>query len=120
MKPVAAALLALLAAPPLHAAERFVARNNYGAIAYNAATGAYGFSYDQRSRRGALQVALSQCAGSCSETRQFKDSCGAIAASAERPPRRYALATADTRELVEKAALAKCRGCEILAWTCTR
>lgn len=121
MKPLLVALLAVFfIAPVAQAKERFVAKNNYGAVVFNPGTGAYGYSYDQRSRRAALQVAQSQCSGSCIEVRQFKDSCGAIAASAERPPRRYALATADSRELVERAALAKCRDCEILAWTCTR
>lgn len=112
--------VAVVLAAPSQAKERFVAKNNYGAIAFNPGTGAYGYSYDQRSRRAALQVAQSQCSGGCIEVRQFKDSCGAIATSTERPPRRYALATADSRELVERAALAKCRNCEILAWTCTR
>jgi len=110
----------LLVALPLQAKENFVAKNNYGAIAFNPGTGAWGYSFDQRSRRTALNAALTNCGLGCNQIRQFKDSCGAIAASRERPPKLYALATGDARELAEKAALSKCKGCEIVAWVCTR
>jgi hypothetical protein len=112
----------LVPAHGVAATQRFAAKNNYGALAFNPASGAHGYSYDQRSRRAALDAARAQCGIGCSQTLQFKDSCGAIAASSERPPARFALAGGDARDLAESRALAKCkdRGCAIVAWVCTR
>jgi hypothetical protein len=118
-----AAVLALLVAVPGSAAtNHFIAKNNYGAIVFNPATGAYGYSFDQRSRRAALEAARRECGRGCGESLQFKESCGAIAATPERPPLRFALAGGEARDLAESRALAKCKtsSCAIVAWACTR
>ena len=117
-----ALLLAVVPTQVPAAAKRFEAKNNYGALAFNPATGAFGYSFDQRSRRAALEAARAHCGRGCSEVLQFKESCGALAASGERPPARYALAGGEARDLAESRALAKCRSkdCAIVAWVCTR
>ena len=116
--------LAALLVPAQGAAatQRFAAKNNYGAIVFNPASGAYGYSYDQKSRRAALEAARRECGRGCGETLQFKDSCGAVAATPERPPVRFALAGGEARDLAESRALARCKsaGCAIVAWVCTK
>jgi hypothetical protein len=115
-------LLALACGCATAATQRFAPKNNYGAIAFNPVSGAYGYAYDQRSRRVALEVARAECGRGCGETFQFKDSCGAIAVTPERPAKRFALAGGDARDLAEGRALARCkaRDCAIVAWACTR
>ncbi len=41
--------------------------------------GAYGYSYGQKSRAAALQVAQNGCGGNCNNIKAFYNSCGAMA-----------------------------------------
>lgn len=97
-----------------------VAVEYFGAIAYQPATGAFGFSYDWTSAREAEVSALDECGDArCIVVVSFSDGCGALVvgargAFAERGATR---AEAETRAL---AACADPASCQVRAWACTR
>jgi hypothetical protein len=93
---------------------------HFGAIAFQPATGAFGYSYDWTSAREAEVSALDECGDArCIVLVTFSDGCGALAvgargAFAERGATR---AEAETRALV---ACADPASCQLRAWACTR
>ena len=91
----------------------------YGAIAYQPARGAVGYSYDFKSAREAKIEALRQCGDpECEIALTLHNSCGALARGPGKP---YA-ASGATRDEAETKARRACgqKSCEIVAWACTR
>ena len=105
------------------AASMAVAADNFGAIAFSKATGAYGFSYDHQSRRDAEARAMAECnsrSRGCKIAIWFKNACGSVAIGQNG----WGSAWAGSRGNAERAAIANCSkhtsGCRVLAWSCTK
>lgn len=115
-----ALLLAIVAGsvdaqPPYRAGRS----GHHGAIAYHAASGNTGFSFDFRDSRAAKRAALDQCAQpECVVVVSFRNACGALFAASAKG---FA-ATGATRQEAEAKARARCasRECELVAWSCTK
>lgn len=104
------------------AAAGAASADNFGAIAYSNTTGAYGYSYDHRSRGSAEVRAMSECRArgrGCKVAIWFKNACGSVAAGSNG----WGSAWASTRRDAERAAIRNCSrytgGCRTVAWTCT-
>lgn len=93
---------------------------NHGALAYEATSGAFGYSFDFPTSRQAKQAALAQCANSkCLVMVNIKNSCAAIVQGPKRP----FSAQGATREEAETRAMAKCADeakCKPVGWVCTK
>jgi len=92
---------------------------SYGAIAYEPALRATGYSFDLKSAREARTEALKQCGEpTCVVILNFRNACGALVRARGKP----FTATGATREEAQTKALSKCadRKCEMIAWACTR
>ncbi|GIL02492.1 MAG: hypothetical protein BroJett030_23910 [Alphaproteobacteria bacterium] len=91
----------------------------FGAIAYSAYSGRWGYSYDYLSRYEAEQRALAECGGGCQIAVWFSNGCGALAVG----PDGWGSGWAYSRAQAEANALSACRsysyGCRIQAWACT-
>jgi hypothetical protein len=98
-------------------------RKIYGAIAYGAKSGAFGWSNDLGDAQSAENQALNNCSANgddCQVTVDFWNSCAAVAAS--RATVAYGLG--DNRGQAEGDAVAACEKdggaqCEVKAWACT-
>lgn len=98
-------------------------RKRYGALAYDAESGAVGWSYDFDDATGAERKALVGCneqGGDCKIVYDFWNSCAALAAGNDG---RYGVGRADTQQQAEADAIAACgqnggKGCEVQAWGC--
>jgi hypothetical protein len=95
----------------------------YGALAYDAENGDYGWSADFANQAAAEQTALSGCsAGSnCKIVYDFWNSCAALAAASDGS---YAIEGGDNQDGAQRSALASCeknggQGCKIQVWSCT-
>lgn len=96
----------------------------YGALAYGAESGAFGWSHNQGSADEADQVALSKCAQhgqDCKIVVRVIHSCAAVAAGNNGA---VASGTGSTQERAQDAAMSECRGnggenCDIQVWTCS-
>lgn len=90
----------------------------YGAIAYDASGGNYGFAVDRRNSRDARLEALRQCGQpKCEVVARLRADCGALAKGA----RKSVVQRGTTRQEAESKALRRCgEGCEIVVWACTR
>ncbi|MFI4988474.1 MAG: DUF4189 domain-containing protein [Alphaproteobacteria bacterium] len=96
---------------------------SYGAIAYDAQSGAAGWAFDFDNSAAADRFALSNCAkhgDGCKVVVSFLNSCGAVASGADD---HFATGQALTREQAEAKALAACEAngggkCKIEAWSC--
>ena len=119
MRTIAAAgLLLALAVFAIDAgAARAGKKQLWGSIAYNSKTGSYGFAVDRATKRDAETEAFRLCGANCNLVRSFRNSCGAVAARANR----VASDTGASREIAETKALKKCGGdtCKIAVWACT-
>ncbi|MCC7271999.1 MAG: DUF4189 domain-containing protein [Alphaproteobacteria bacterium] len=101
---------------------RTVCADGWGAIAFSAQTGAWGYSFDHDSRGRADRVALGHCgrrAPDCRIVTSFVNACGALAVQG----RTAAGGTGKSRAEAEAASLAACRataggGCAVTAWAC--
>ena len=101
----------LLAAAPLAAA----AQGKYGAIAFNKASRAYGYSFNQPNRIAAENRALTECGSGCVSMLWFANGCGALAVNQER----YGAGSAPTRVEAQKLAHERCgKGCRTLVTSC--
>ena len=112
------AICLLLAAGTAEAAAR-PKRQAFGAIAYEPAKHAVGYSYDFKSAREAKVEALKQCGEpSCEVLVSFANACGAIAHGPGKP---FAV-TGATRSEAQTKALRRCgdKTCQIVAWACTK
>jgi len=116
---VAAAVLAAFpAANPADAATQS-RKLAFGAIAYEPTRGTAGYAYDFRSSREARTEALKQCGHpTCEVIVGFRNACAALARGAGKP----VAATGATRAEAETKATRLCasKGCEIVAWACTK
>lgn len=94
-------------------------RNQYfGAIAYHAGSGSFGWASDRRTSRDARIEALEQCGRQeCVIVATLSRSCGALAKDAKK----FVVQKGATRKEAETKALGKCGArCEIAVWACTR
>lgn len=96
--------------------------DNFGAIAYDIKSNAYGASWDQPSQDSANQLALSQCAknsSNCFVVAQFANQCGAYATG---PGETWGYGTGPTQGVAERAAEFYCNqqggGCRVRVWAC--
>jgi hypothetical protein len=91
----------LLAAPPARAAE-------YGAIAWDEASGKRGASWHEQTAKRAAEAAVSECGASGCKvvTRVRPGMCGALAASED--GKKVGAAERKTRDAARVAALANC------------
>lgn len=114
---IAGISIALLGLAGSASAARVPKKQLWGAVAYNSASGAFGYAVDAKTRRDAEVEAFRQCGSECDVIKSFRNRCGAIAAGTQR----YVWETGASREIAEKKALSKCRGgaCRIAAWACT-
>jgi hypothetical protein len=96
----------------------------YGALAYGAQSGAYGWAHNRSSADEADQVALSKCAQhgqDCKIVVRVTHSCAAVAAGSNGT---VAAGTGSTQDQAQDNALTACRGdggqsCDIQVWTCS-
>ncbi|MBS1196882.1 MAG: hypothetical protein H6R18_667 [Proteobacteria bacterium] len=92
------------------------AADNYGAIAFNSGTYAYGFAYDHKTQADANQRALSECGRGCKVVLELMNECGAI----YRNNSRYAWSNGRSRQAAENGARNQCgSNCKLVAWSCT-
>jgi serine/threonine-protein kinase len=100
-------------------------RVRYGAIAYDAKSGAYGWSNDLYNGSAAEQQALANCrehGDGCKVVVDFWDSCAAVAAD---DAGNFGSAYADTRQDAEAKAITACRSdggtsCAVQVWSCAK
>ena len=95
----------------------------YGALAYDAENGDYGWSADFDNQAAAEQKALSGCNASsnCKIVYDFWNSCAALAAGSDG---RYSIEGGDKQDIAQRSALATCekdggQDCKIQVWGCT-
>ena len=103
------------------AADKAKAANRtqyYGAIAYHAASGSFGWASDRRTSRDARIEALEQCGREeCVVVTTLTRACGALA----KDSKKFIVQKGTTRREAETKAMGKCGPqCEIAVWTCTR
>ena len=98
-------------------------RTHYGAIAYGAESGAYGWSNDLYDAPSAESQALVNCrrhGNDCAVVVDFWNSCAAVAADGSH----VAYGLGDTERQAESEAVAACskegsENCAVQAWACT-
>jgi len=95
----------------------------YGALAYDAETGDYGWSADFTDQADAERKALSGCSprSNCKVVYDFWNSCAALAAASDGS---YTIEGGDDEQGAQSRALTACeqnggQGCEIRVWGCT-
>ncbi len=102
-----------------------IAQNYFGAIAYSAATGSHGYSFDYGSKEAAERAAVNACeqfaaSGDCAPLVWFKNACGALAVANNGAA---GSGWGSDRTLAERYALESCSdvggGCRIVRWVCT-
>lgn len=94
------------------------ASNQYGAIAFNKQTRAYGYSYNHASQAAAEADAVARCAGSqCRSMMWFANGCGALAVGSIT----YGAGSGPTKAIALQQATDRCGrdDCKVLTWTCT-
>lgn len=93
---------------------------HHGALAYESASGAFGYSFDFQSSRHAKEAALAQCANpKCIVLVNIKNACAAIVQGPKRP----FSSQGATREEAEARAVKKCGDeakCKPVGWVCTK
>jgi len=96
-----------------------VARDQWGALAFNNANRAYGFSYNYYSEYDAGQRALAECGRGCRLVLRFGNGCAAYATGYQGA---YGWGHAYSRYDAEQIALNECGahggGCQIRVWGC--
>jgi hypothetical protein len=98
---------------------------SYGALAYDAQSGASGYSFDFDDQGSAEAKALEGCredGSDCKVVYDFWNSCAALATASDR---RYAVGRADSQVAAQNQAVATCQqetgaSCEIQAWSCAK
>lgn len=110
-------------AAPAAAAAQTKKGPRFGALAYDAASGAWGAAYDQTSRPAADRRALEECrpfGRKCAVVARFANECSAYARGAGAAK---GAGKGPSREQAERAALSACsrRGkeCSVRIWACT-
>jgi len=93
-------------------------KENWGAIAFDGESGAWGLTYDYPDEKSASQAAMAECGErGCKVANTFVNSCGAVAYSEEY----WGTGTGNTRKEAEREAKEACgqKSCAIAAWACT-
>ncbi|MDJ0717406.1 MAG: DUF4189 domain-containing protein [Prochloraceae cyanobacterium] len=101
-------------------------QNLFGSIAVSPSTGAYGYSWNYKSRQGAVNGALRTCenyagrAGDCRALVWFQNACGSLTQNS----RGWGSGWGTTRSLAQNYALQSCRqnygsGCRVVETVCT-
>lgn len=97
------------------------AGKHYGALAYDPATGAQGFTYDYSSPAQASERALQNCGPACYVVAKFVNECAAVA-SAAADPHITGVGKGDTQSQAEQVALRTCNqlgsNCLVKTWAC--
>ena len=95
---------------------------NFGAIAYDGQSNAYGVSWDANSQEAANQFALNKCAkngNNCYVVVEYVNQCGAYATG---PGDIWGKGTGGSRDVAQRFATSYCNqhgsGCAIRAWGC--
>lgn len=103
--------------------EGIASANNFGSIAYDRKTNAYGVAWDLSTQVAANQRALKECAKngkSCGVVIQFANQCAAYATGAGDA---WGRGFGGSRALAERFALNYCnqngKGCMVRVWGCT-
>ena len=96
-----------------------VAAEYHGAIAYNRATGAFGYSYDYVNPRDAGLAAINGCGEpTCVVAIAFKNGCGILV---DGPTGPVVAEGVNAREAEVRArGLCTDPQCQVIAWACTR
>ncbi len=92
----------------------------WGAVAFNANTGAYGYAYSYFSEGQAANAAQEGCGYNCPEVKTFYNQCGAAAIGANGG---YGWGFGLSRAAAENVAMSYCNnydyGCQVLVWSCS-
>lgn len=92
---------------------------NFGAIAFDQASGVWGYSYNWSSRQQASAEAIRRCKGDCKVIGEFWNNCGALAANNEGS---YGWEADEDENAATARALANCTkygsGCQIKVTVC--
>ena len=98
-------------------------QKNYGAIAYDIGTGAWGWSGDFASQQAADRYALQKCgtySRKCAVVVRLVNECGALAVG---PASVWGWGKGASRQAAERVALSECnkrgKDCRLLTWACT-
>jgi hypothetical protein len=99
-------------------------RTHYGAIAYGAESGAWGYAYDRYDSAAAESDALANCrphGDDCQVVVDFWNTCAAVAAGGGK----VAWGLGENRTLAENNALASCvqnggTDCAVQVWSCSK
>ncbi len=125
-KTILAALIAVAglagAGAAVSTADALPGISKYGAIAYDMATGRWGYSYNYDADWKARNRALGECGwGGCKVYVTFQNACGALATDNTKGI--YGWGTAHDRGTATQRALYECRirggNCTLKVWSCT-
>lgn len=92
----------------------------YGALAYNADDGSFGWAVDFPTQKQANAKALKECGDDCEVAMEFQNTCASFAMGSKGA---YGWAYAPTKKEAQEMALDYCsergRNCEVKVWACT-
>ena len=92
----------------------------WGAVAFNANTGAYGYSYSYYSEGAAASAAQEGCGYNCPEVKTFYNQCGAAAVGSNGG---FGWGIGASRFDAENLAMSYCNnydyGCRVLVYSCS-
>ena len=112
--PLAIVLLVLSGSPAK-------ADNNYGALAHNDKTGAFGWAVDRPSKNAASHVALHKCGHGCKVVTVFWNTCAAYATGHHHV---WGWSAGDSNDEAKRRAVSKCSdvgtGCRAKVWACAK
>lgn len=92
----------------------------WGAVAFDANTGAFGYSYSYFSEGEAVAAAQQGCGYNCPEVKTFFNQCGAAAIGSNGG---FGWGVGLSRAAAENVAMSYCNnydyGCRVLVWSCS-
>lgn len=92
----------------------------YGAIAYSASTGKYGYSYNYDSQKNAERAALKHCkVSSCKVVLWYKNACGVVAKGDTGWGAAWAGSRTQASANAIKACSTRSRNCKAVVWSCS-
>jgi hypothetical protein len=108
-------LLLLLAVTGNARADLYI----FGAVAFDQNSGAFGYSYNWRSRQQATAAALAKCQGDCKVIGEYWNNCGSLAAAKDGS---YGWGADVDEDIATRRALANCNqysfGCQTKVTVC--
>jgi serine/threonine-protein kinase len=98
--------------------------DNFGAISYSSVTGAYGLSYDYRSRNAAERRAIRECegyagSGDCRILVWFRNACGALAQGDGGVGTGWGANVSIAQQYALQSCRRYYRNCRVVKWVCT-